>query len=164
MSKTWGRRVGKEGALAAAWFLLWAMTGGAVDVRAQDGSGAVDQVVLHGPGAPEVRAVEEAFAQTMADRDFEAFLGFVSVEAVFFAGDRPLRGIEAVEEAWRPFFQGRQAPFSWTPDIVQVLESGDLAFSSGPVLDAAGEPVGRFNSVWRKESDGRWRVVFDRGS
>lgn len=112
----------------------------------------------------QVEAREIAFAQTMADRDFEAFLTFISPEAVFFGGGGALRGREAVARAWRPFFEGPEAPFSWSPDTVEVLDSGELALTSGPVLDASGEPAGRFNSVWRLDSDGVWRVVFDRGS
>lgn len=114
--------------------------------------------------AAAVEAREIAFAKTMADRDFEAFLSFISPEAVFFAGERPLRGREEIGRAWAPFFEGPTAPFSWQPDVVAVLESGDLALSSGPVTAASGEPDGRFNSVWRRDGDGRWRVVFDKGS
>lgn len=55
-------------------------------------------------------------------------------------------------------------PFSWEPDVVEVLESGTLALSSGPVLDPAGKLIGRFNSIWRREAPGVWRIVFDRGS
>jgi hypothetical protein len=47
---------------------------------------------------------------------------------------------------------------------VEVLASGALALTSGPVRDAAGAVVGRFNSVWRREPDGVWMVVFDKGS
>ena len=42
--------------------------------------------------------------------------------------------------------------------------AGRLALSSGPVLTANGEPAGRFNTIWRLEPDGAWRVVFDKGS
>jgi ketosteroid isomerase-like protein len=62
------------------------------------------------------------------------------------------------------FFQGPDAPFSWHPDVVAVLDSGTLALSSGTVFGPAGEAAGRFNSVWRKDPDGQWRVVFDQGS
>ena len=116
-----------------------------------------------GPEAETVRDREIAFAQTMADRDFEAFLTFVHPEAVFFAGNQPLRGREAVGAAWRAFFDGPTAPFAWAPDLVQVVESGGLAFSSGPVTAAGGQEAGRFNSVWRKGDDGVWLVVFDKG-
>lgn len=114
--------------------------------------------------ASAVEAREIAFAKTMADRDLDAFLTFVSPEAIFFTGDDPLRGRDAVARAWSGFFEGPEAPFSWHPDIVEVLESGRLALSSGPVLNVSGESVGRFNSIWRKEADGEWRVVFDKGS
>jgi len=111
-----------------------------------------------------VREREIAFAQTMADRDLDAFASFVSEEAVFFNGDQAIRGRAAVVEAWAPFFDGPLPPFAWAPDVVEVLESGRLALSSGPVTAANGEAVGRFNSVWRLDSDGVWRVVFDKGS
>ena len=114
--------------------------------------------------AAEVEAREIAFAKTMADRDFDAFLTFISPEAVFFNGNEPLRGREAIAEGWAPFFEGESAPFSWRPDLVEPLESGELALSSGPVLTPSGEEAGRFNSIWRKEADGVWRVVFDKGS
>ncbi len=111
-----------------------------------------------------VETRERAFAQSMADRDLTAFAEFVSSEAVFFNGNEPLRGHDTIVSAWSVFFEGEDAPFSWYPDVVQVLDSGDLALSSGPVLNPAGETVGRFNSVWRLEADGEWRVVFDKGA
>lgn len=111
-----------------------------------------------------VRAREVAFAQTMADRDPEAFRSFLAEDAVFFdAAGSPLRGAGAVADAWRPFFVADTAPFSWRPDLVVVLESGRLALSTGPVLDPSGAPVGRFNTIWRLDADGAWRVVFDKG-
>lgn len=112
--------------------------------------------------ADEVRAAEEAFAQTMADRDLELFASYISTEAVF-VGREVLRGVEAVKAGWSPYFEGPRAPFGWAPEDVQVLESGTLALSSGPVFDPEGNRIGTFNSVWRYEEDGRWRVVFDKG-
>lgn len=113
--------------------------------------------------AREVEARETAFAQTMADRDFAAFLTFLSEEAVFFAGDTPLRGPSAIGDAWARLYEGERAPFSWHPEVVEVLGSGGLALTSGPVLGPSGDVVGRFNSIWRRDADGVWRIVFDRG-
>jgi hypothetical protein len=62
------------------------------------------------------------------------------------------------------FFDGPTAPFSWEPEIVEVLPSGTLALSSGPVRDASGKRVGTFNSIWRREANGQWRVIFDKGA
>ena len=112
----------------------------------------------------QVLAAERAFARTMANRDLKAFAQFLSAEAIFFGGGKTLRGRSAVADGWAPFFSGTDAPFSWEPDQVEVLEAGGLALSTGPVRAPDGKVVGRFNSIWRQEAPGVWRVVFDKGS
>lgn len=110
-----------------------------------------------------VIARERAFAKTMADRDFNAFKKFLSAEAIFMSGPKPLRGKQRIADAWKPYFDAAEAPFSWDPDRVVVIDSADLAFSSGPVTGPDGAVIGIFNSVWRLETDGVWRIVFDKG-
>ena len=112
----------------------------------------------------QVMDTERAFAKTMADRDAAAFSSFVSKEAIFFGGPGPLRGHDAVVDAWKRFFEKPDAPFSWEPDEVEVLDSGTLALSSGPVYDPDGKLIARFSSIWRQESPGVWRIIFDKGS
>ena len=110
----------------------------------------------------ELKATETAFAKTMADRDVKAFGAFIADEAVFF-GRAELRGREAIVTAWAGFFEGPDAPFSWQPDVAVVLQSGGLGLTSGPVFNPAGERTGTFNSTWRREADGHWKIVFDKG-
>jgi ketosteroid isomerase-like protein len=110
----------------------------------------------------EVFAAERAFARSMAERDFAAFGRHVAEDCVFF-GATALRGREAVLAAWKPFFDGAQAPFSWEPDQVEVLASGDLALSTGLVKNPDGAVTARFNSIWQRQADGRWLVIFDKG-
>lgn len=110
----------------------------------------------------QVIAAERAFATTMAQRNFKAFLSFLSPDAIFFSGSTVERGPAQIAEQWAPYFQGRQAPFAWQPDDVQVLSDGKLALSTGPLLQG-GHIVGRFNSVWRLEAPGVWRVILDKG-
>ncbi|MBQ0945778.1 nuclear transport factor 2 family protein [Ideonella sp. 4Y16] len=111
----------------------------------------------------EVRGAEAAFADSMARRDLAAFAGFVADDAVFLNGGQPLRGKDAVLAHWQRFFDGPRAPFAWRPELVEVIGSGGLAQSTGPVTDPAGTLVARFYSTWRREADGRWRVVLDNG-
>ena len=49
--------------------------------------------------AADLRATEEAFARTMADRDHEAFVSFLADETVFFGPGGEIRGKEAVAAA-----------------------------------------------------------------
>ena len=113
--------------------------------------------------AAEVKAAEKAFAKTMADRDIQGFAKHISEEGVFFGGKGPIRGREAVVTAWKRFFEGSGAPFSWDPETAEVLPSGNLGLTSGPVRDPNGELMGTFMTIWRLESDGKWRVIFDKG-
>lgn len=148
----------------ARWTRRKAVVGVVGILAIMTGGMAADALAQASAAAEQVRAREIAFAKTMADRDLEAFVSFLSPESIFFAGNRPLRGIDEIRAAWAPFFEGPTPPFSWHPDVVEVVDSGGLALSSGPVLDPDGEEGGRFNSVWRLDSDGQWRVIFDKGS
>jgi ketosteroid isomerase-like protein len=47
---------------------------------------------------------------------------------------------------------------------VQVLESGALALSTGPVRDSQGKLIATFTSIWQREAPGQWRIVFDKGA
>jgi ketosteroid isomerase-like protein len=112
----------------------------------------------------QVRQAEIGFAKSMADRDHKAFISFLAPDSVFMAGPlRSSRGGHAVAADWKRFFEGQTAPFSWEPQTVIVLESGSLALSTGPVKDPSGKRVGTFNSIWRKEKNGQWKVVLDNG-
>lgn len=110
------------------------------------------------------RAAETAFARTMADRDLEAFAGFIADDAIFSPGPNTLRGKAAIVAAWSKYFEGDQAPFSWRPETVVVNATGELAATKGPVFDPAGKPIAEFRSTWRREADGSWKVVFDDGT
>jgi ketosteroid isomerase-like protein len=112
----------------------------------------------------QVAATERAFAKTMADRDHAAFARFLSAETVFFSATPALRGSAAVAAWWKRFFESPQAPFSWEPETVEVLDSGTLALSSGPVRDPSGKIVNTFTSIWRLEAPGTWRIIFDKGN
>lgn len=112
----------------------------------------------------QVRDAENGFAATMAKRDHRAFATFIAEDAVFFGGEnRAYRGKTAVVDSWKGLYEKPDAPFSWRSESVEVIESGKLAHSSGPVFNPKGERMGTFNSVWRRESDGSWKVVFDKG-
>jgi ketosteroid isomerase-like protein len=112
----------------------------------------------------QVADTERAFAKTMADRDHAAFVSFLSDETIFFSGARALRGKQQVADAWKRFYDGPAAPFSWQPEVVEVLDSGTLALSTGPVRDPQGKLFATFTSIWRLEAPGTWKIIFDKGN
>jgi ketosteroid isomerase-like protein len=122
-------------------------------------AGAADTGTL----VEQVRATEIAFARTLADRDSGKFASMIAPDVIWLAGDKTLRGPQEVLANWQKFFDAPQAPFSWRPELVEVQSGGKLALSTGPVMNAAGKRVGTFTSIWRRESSGEWRIIFDRG-
>jgi ketosteroid isomerase-like protein len=135
--------------------VLLALLFGAASMQ---GSAAEDLAKLTG----QVRATEIAFAKTLADRDVKAFRAMIAPDVIWLA-DQPLRGPDLVLTRWQKFFDAPQPPFSWAPELVEVQEGGKLALSTGPVLNPAGKRVGTFTSIWRREPNGDWKIIFDRG-
>ena len=133
-----------------------ALTASAIAAPADETPRATDE-------ANPVRDAEIAFAATLARRDFKAFAEFVAEDAVFIGGGKPQRGRAAVLASWKRFFEGPEAPFSWAPDSIEMLASGELALSTGLVRDPAGAVTGRFVSIWRREASGNWKIIADRG-
>lgn len=120
--------------------------------------------------ATQVRCREIAFSQSAEARDSERFASFLDADARF-VGNSVARGVAAVVQAWGVFFAPEGPAIMWRPRFVEVLEDGRLALSRGPYRmlsrDEQGAEVehwGTFNSVWRLQADGSWKIVFDAGS
>ncbi|MEP6802046.1 MAG: nuclear transport factor 2 family protein [Acidobacteriota bacterium] len=111
--------------------------------------------------ADQVREAETAFARAFTDRDQARFFSFVAEDATFLSPKKTMSGKAQVMQTWTQFFGGREAPFRWQPERVVINGAGDIALSTGPVFDAAGRHTGDFSSVWRKQKDGMWKVIFD---
>ncbi len=118
----------------------------------------------------DVRCREIAFSQSVENQDVVAFESLIDSDARF-VGRSVQRGVADVVTAWGVFFAEGAPQMKWRPQFVEVLEDGTLALSRGPyrmiVEGPDGEVTerwGTFNSVWRKQTDGSWKVVFDAGN
>lgn len=121
-------------------------------------------------GLDDVRCSEIAFSKAAEARDVQTFASLIDPHARF-VGASVARGVEEVVAAWAPYFADDGPRIRWRPEFVEVLDNGEYAFSRGPyrivTIDENGvssEMWGTFNSVWRRNPDGRWRVVIDAGS
>ncbi|MFL5629686.1 MAG: YybH family protein [Gemmatimonadaceae bacterium] len=83
-------------------------------------------------------------------------------------GTPVVKGKAALKEMVSGFFGTPGFHISWTPDNAVVAASGDLGYTTG--TNEASSPdstgkitrmVGRYITVWRKGTDGRWRCIED---
>lgn len=108
-----------------------------------------------------VRSAETAFARSFALRDRQGFASFLASDATFLGPNRSLHGTAEIMEVWGGMLEAPKAPFSWAPERVEANGDGSLVLSTGPVRDPEGKQIGAYASVWQRQSDGSWKVLFD---
>jgi ketosteroid isomerase-like protein len=115
---------------------------------------------------------ERSFAASVEHHDAAAFAEHVHAKAVFDASSpEPTRGRDAIVASWKGLIDGKSIKLNWSPGTVAIGGDGGLAVSSGPdwIEDLRPNPkqhyqIGEFSSIWIKDVDGQWRVLFDAGN
>ncbi|SRR5581483_7719318 len=104
---------------------------------------------------------EKSFAQTSLDRGIhDSFLKFFADDCVMFAPG-PTNGKKIFEK-----FKDEDRKLFWQPAFAAIAKSGDFGITTGPwEMRRSEKPVGfgQFVSVWKKQNDGNWKVIFDTG-
>jgi len=126
--------------------------------------------------AATVAAAEKELMQ--ADRDFcsdwqkngaEAWARWFAENGVKEAGPIPAVGREAVRKSVDETFGQPGSSLMWTPDEARAMEDGRMGLTRGhftAVFNTKGEKKeirGQYITIWRKQKDGNWRIVWDGG-
>jgi ketosteroid isomerase-like protein len=118
----------------------------------------------------EIRDVERDFAAMAESTGIsEAFIHYAAEDAVLMRNDRLIIGKKQLMAHFgKSAIQSQDQKLSWKPDFVDVSSSGDLAYTYGHYIytytDSIGKMVehkGVFHTVWKRQSDGSWRFVWD---
>jgi ketosteroid isomerase-like protein len=114
-----------------------------------------------------LRALVEAeknFAATSVERGIrESFLQFFAENSIIFAPE-PKNG-----KKFYTYYEDKGRRLNWRPIFATIAGSGELGVTTGPweLSKSKAEPApiahGDFLSVWRKQSDGSWKVIVDVG-
>lgn len=128
-------------------------------------------------GRPAAAKLSPALASLVeAERAFSRRAGEIGVRAAFleyFAEDSigfepdPGPAIPRIREWPDP---PRPIVLSWEPVFADISRAEDMGYTTGPTLSRDVEPEGArpdrhgyYFSVWRKQPDGKWKVVIDVG-
>lgn len=163
------RAIGVTPGAAAAWLALAAAPGPAL---ADATSLPLARQVL--PASSEECAVwrrERSFAQSVEAHDAVAFASHLQPGAVFNAGTLEAdRGRDVVTKSWAAFLDGKNIVLRWRPGIVSIGSDPRVAFSRGPYIlqtikgNEASFGVGFYQTIWTRDADDTWRVLFDSGA
>jgi ketosteroid isomerase-like protein len=124
-------------------------------------------VATHGQENPNWASLVEAerafAAASLAKGTRAAFLDFLAEDSILFRPG-PVPGKKWIEEHPAP-----DTLLTWEPAFAEVAQSGDLGYTTGPWEIRPSGPqdkptaFGHFVSVWKRQTDGAWKVVVDLG-
>jgi ketosteroid isomerase-like protein len=107
---------------------------------------------------------ERAFARTATEKGVrDSFLAFIADDGILYRPG-PVNG-----KKWLTDRPARPGLLTWEPVFAEISASGDLGITTGPWEFRPNGPedipvgFGQFASVWRKQSDGKWKFVNDIG-
>jgi ketosteroid isomerase-like protein len=110
--------------------------------------------------APVVNA-ERAFAARAHE------IGWIPAFCQFSAEDSRLigrAGLVNAHERMCALPDDGERNLYWAPSYAGLAASGDLGFTTGPAsFDAAHTPSIQYFTVWRRQSDGSWKWIYDGG-
>ena len=116
----------------------------------------------------EIYAVESAFQKMTVEKGIaEAFWFYADEHAVLKRQDDTL--IKGRMDILK-YYAGqdlKNASVQWSPDVVSVSQSGDMAYTYGKYVWTIGsgsskkEIKGVFHTVWKRQKDGSWKYVWD---
>jgi ketosteroid isomerase-like protein len=106
---------------------------------------------------------ERAFAQTSVSTGTkEAFLGVLAEDSIIF------RPHAVTGKKWTAENPAPTSQLIWEPEFADISAAGDLGYTTGPwqARKTPQDPpaaFGHYVTLWRKQQDGQWKVVFDLG-
>jgi ketosteroid isomerase-like protein len=112
---------------------------------------------------------DQLFSETAKEKGFAgAFALFLSEESRIFQNNfLPIVGKADIVKFMA---ENVKATITWEPYFVEMSASADLGYTLGKskstVTSASGKEIvsyGHYVTIWKKQPDGSWKVVFDSG-
>ena len=114
---------------------------------------------------------DKNFAKAAAARGAEGFLSFFADDAAILPKNGPpITGKEKLAAAFRETWAQPGYSLQWTPLKAEMARSGDIGYTYGSyerkrnVDGKAVAETGKYVTVWRRQRDGKWKVIVDMGN
>jgi ketosteroid isomerase-like protein len=116
-----------------------------------------------------IMAADAAWLKAYGTRDVAQAVAFCDDAASMMAPYAPIAtGKDAIRKLIAAEFTVPDMKLSWHADKAGVARSGELGYTSGTYevsfSEAPGKPGvdrGKYLTVWKKQADGAWKVLFD---
>jgi len=117
-------------------------------------------------------AADQAFAAATAARGLEGWMAAFDSTAIQMEPDVAFTpGVAAIRAGIAPAFADTSWHLTWEPTMAFASEAGDLGYTLGTwratrLTKTGAERIttGKYVTIWRKQPDGSWKVVFDGGN
>jgi len=121
--------------------------------------------------AEHLRKLEGEFMNAAAVRGADGYMSYYAEDAVELPnGADATQGKDNIAKTMG-FLNNKDNQLVWTPVYADMASSGDLGYTYGTFefrsKDKDGKPVvghGKYASIWKRQKDGRWKVVLDMGN
>jgi ketosteroid isomerase-like protein len=112
-------------------------------------------------------ALDKEWSQTT--KDVNKFVSYYAPDASVYPPEMKMAtGAQAINDSVGAMLAMPGLSLQWTPTKAEVGAAGDVGYTTGTytatMSNAAGNPVketGKYVNVWKKQSDGKWKVVED---
>ena len=125
------------------------------------------------PGAREdvLLQADRDFAKATAARGAEGFISYFADDVTLLPKNgAPITGKVAAAEVIRKGWARPGYSLTWTPVHAELAKSGEIGYTFGTYerkFQQDGKPAietGKYLTVWKRQSDGKWKVALDMGN
>ncbi len=121
--------------------------------------------------ADTLRQLEAEFMKATADHGSQGYLSYYADDAVEVPNGGPIIQGKVNIAKGMGFLDQKDNHLTWAPVGADISTSGDLGYTYGTFefrsKDKDGKVVvdhGKYTSIWKKQTDGSWKVVLDMGN
>jgi ketosteroid isomerase-like protein len=119
----------------------------------------------------ELLEADRAFDADTARRGLDGWMAWFAPDAKLISAEGVVEGSAAIRQFYSGMFAQTEFSIRWTPVYAEASKDGSFGYTLGSATisfrDAKGEKVsraGRYLTVWKRQPDGKFKVLSDMGS